>query len=185
MKDRTFNEYIENIRTAEGKYKWSFERLEKLEKQLIKRKKIHMEMPYIVTVESDYYWLDEVDIILRETFRDKHGECEWEECEFSFDTWHIKTGLRASLNAKLSRREEDETDHIKDHFDMIEKRLDKPGNHSHKGIWTTFWIIKTGYDYGYQDFCFKYEVDWLKFLFMNFSFNRMEAHIEKENDDEK
>ena len=181
-----FEEYIEYLKNGKEDYKWP---LEKLDERLVERKKVHKEMPYIVTVASDYYHLDDdVDPVLRDTFGPKHGECGWRECEFSYDTWHKETGLEAELQNKLYPRvkgeEEARTDHIKEHFAMIEKRIDKPGKHCHKGKWTTFWIVKTGYDYGYQDFCFKYEVDWLKFLFMNISFNGIESHIAKENDDE-
>ena len=186
MTDMKFDEYIEYIKTKDEQYQWP---LEKIEERLIERKKVHKEMPYIVTVATDYYHLDDdVEPVCREKFGPRHGECGWRECEFSWDTWHIETGLRAELDAKLyprSKNKNDEgTKYITDHFAMIEKRIDNPGKHCHWGVWTTFWIVKTGYDYGYQDFCFKYEEDWLRFLFMNFSFNGIEAYIAKENDDE-
>ena len=38
---------------------------------------------------------------------------------------------------------------------MVKTRLDDPGDHSHWGIWTSFFICKTNYDYGYEDYCFK------------------------------
>ena len=44
---------------------------------------------------------------------------------------------------------------LDEHFDMIKARPDKPEEHSHKGIWTGYFVVKTGYDYGYQDYCFR------------------------------
>jgi hypothetical protein len=34
-----------------------------------------------------------------------------------------------------------------------------PGEHTHTGIWTMFWVGKTGYDYGIGEFCFTNEAD--------------------------
>ena len=42
-----------------------------------------------------------------------------------------------------------------EHFEMLKHRKDAPGEHSHWGVWRAYFVTKTGYDYGYQDFCFK------------------------------
>jgi hypothetical protein len=38
--------------------------------------------------------------------------------------------------------------------DCFDGRLEP---HSHEGTWTIFWLTKTGYDYGFGDFCFSSE----------------------------
>ncbi len=35
--------------------------------------------------------------------------------------------------------------------------------HSHEGIWTTKWLSKSGYDYGYNEYYFEREQDYKKF----------------------
>jgi len=119
--------------------------------------------------------LDDMNDWCREKFGDKHGECYWRECEWDWDHWHEKTGLEAQLDKELysnsgsrgSRPDRDKDPEawdkwqeigdkiIDDHFKMVEKRIDAPGDHCHWGIWTSHFVCKTGYDYGYEDYCFK------------------------------
>lgn len=184
MTNKTLDEYIEYIKNSEEKYQWP---LEKLDERLIEREKVHKEYPYVVTVALNYYSMDDINDILREKLGDQGGECGWRECEFSYATWHKETGLENQLQRKLyplNKKQKDElairSDYITEHYAMIDKRLDKPGKHSHWGVWTTFWIVKTGYDYGYNDYCFKHDIDWLRFLFWNFTFDSIETHIKGE-----
>ncbi len=39
-----------------------------------------------------------------------------------------------------------------------------PGKHSHEGTWTYVWLGKTGYDYGFTEYCFLNEADRDAFL---------------------
>lgn len=180
--DKTFEQYMEYLGTKKKKYQWPLDGLKNIQK---KRREIWKEFPYVITVAASYYWLDDVNDICRANFGDRYGECYWRDCEFSFDTWFENNKFIDKLDkiekldqgqglSKASKSLSDE------YWKMIENRIDKPGEHWHKGVWTTNYLTKTGYDYGYEDFCFKHEVDWLKFIFLNVSFDSIEAHIEGE-----
>jgi hypothetical protein len=47
----------------------------------------------------------------------------------------------------------------KDGSQWAEWRYKDPGEHRHEGVWTTFWHGKTGYDYGFSEYCFQSEAD--------------------------
>lgn len=47
----------------------------------------------------------------------------------------------------------------KDGSKWAEWRYKDPGVHAHSGVWATFWHGKTGYDYGYSEYCFQNEAD--------------------------
>ncbi len=181
-KDRTFEQYMEYIGTQKKKYQWPLEGLKKIQKE---RREVWKEFPYVITVAADHYQVDEVTNICRENFGDRHGQCWWTECEYSFDVWYEENKFNDKLD-KIEKLDKGQglTKAAKvlsdEYWEMIEERVDKPGEHWHKGVWTTNYLTKTGYDYGYDDFCFKNEVDWLKFLFLNISFDSIEAHIEGE-----
>lgn len=174
-KDKTFEQYMDYIGEQEEKYQWPLKGLAKIQKE---RREIWKEFPYVVTVAADHYWIDDVNNICRANFGDMHGQCWWRECEFSFDVWYEKNNFDELLD-KYEETEEYK-EHANKYWNMIENRIDHPGEHWHKGVWTTNYLTKTGYDYGYEDFCFKHEVDWLKFIFLNLSFDSIEAHIEGE-----
>jgi hypothetical protein len=44
------------------------------------------------------------------------------------------------------------------------KQYTNPGDHEHEGEWSFLWIGKTGYDYGYGEYCFENERDRDSFL---------------------
>lgn len=124
------------------------------------------EFPYVVTYAGDHWGLlYDLESWCRNHLGDEHGECNWDECEFSFETWEQKTGLEKQLDIKLNQikatcddgdlRQKLMSQTIDEHYKMCESRLDCPGDHSHRGVWKSHYVIKTGYDYGYQDFCFR------------------------------
>lgn len=176
---RTVEEFIEELKTKDKMYQWPIERFEKKKPE---RDELHKEFPYVITYKDYYPNLDDIENWCRDKFGDEHGKCKWSGCEWSFDSWHIGTGLRKELDELLynevRRPKNDDSpeyklwdeyhDLIMDaHFDMIKNDLyDKPGEHCHMGTWRSFFIIKTGYDYGYEDYCFKNEEDAVYFKLM-------------------
>lgn len=177
---RNVEEYMEYLKTTDKSYQWP---IESFEKRLPERKKLHQNFPYVVTYPGIYDWLDHMEDWCREKFGNRHGKCSWDDCEFSFDKWYEDNNFDELLHQEQLKncgvrpdREKNKkewdiwhdksSDVIHKHFEMIKKRLDSPHEHSHKGIWTTIFLVKTGYDYGYQDFCFKNEEDAIYFKLM-------------------
>ena len=173
----TLNEYEKNIIALRPDKKWDDDRLNKC---ATVRKTLHARFPYVITYKGHYGpgILDDMDDWCREHFGDMHGECNWSECEWDWDKWHEESGLYKQLNNELYcevERNKDCEIHrewsstiINEHFKMIEEEYfpDQPGEHSHKGTWTSNFIVKTGYDYGYQDYCFENEEDAFYFKIM-------------------
>lgn len=179
---RTVEEYMEHLKTLEEAYHWP---IKALEERKDKRAALHEEFPYVVTYEGCYghgTQLDAMDAWCREKFGDAHGECHWRDCELSWYTWYEKNNFDEELDklidekagkrpAKKKKKAWKEWQKINDvlldeHFKMIEERPDRPEPHSHKGIWTNYFVVKTGYDYGYQDYCFKNPEDAFYFKIM-------------------
>lgn len=162
----TLKEHEKNILALHSTHKWNDDRLNKC---TIERKSNHERFPYIITYKGHYNpgILDEMDDWCHEHFGDKHGECDWRGCEWDWDKWHEESGLDKHLQNELYN----EIEHNKDsdlhsewsstiinvHFEIINEGyfFDQPGDHCHKGVWISRFIVKTGYDYGYQDYCFK------------------------------
>ena len=175
MSQIPIEEYFEKLRKSSPEYQWPLKRAAKEE---TKRDLIHKEFLYVITYSGMYgpgYLLDDMQDWCREKFGDRHGECYWRECEWEWDRWHEEVGLEAQLDKELysnsgSRGPRPDRDKdpeawdkwqeigdkiIDNHFKMVEKRLDAPGEHCHWGTWTSHFVCKIGYDEGYEDFCFK------------------------------
>lgn len=163
---RTVEEYIEHVKTQDEMYHHV---IEGFEKQKPARSAVHNEFSHVVTYSDYFPNLDEMEDWCHNKFGDEHGECKWDSCEWSFSKWHIESGLRKELDTLLYETPKPERDTpefelwgeyhsliLEAHYDMIKNDIiDKPWDHCHKGTWRSYYIIKTGYDYGYQDFCFK------------------------------
>lgn len=165
-------QYFEKLRKGKPEYQWP---LERIGERQTKREKIHEEFPYIITYSGNYgygggWLLDDMKDWCRKQFGDEHGECHWHGCEWDWDRWHRESGLEEELDRDLDARGkrpvekekkalkkwQDVTSKIIDeHFEMMKTRFDAPDDHSHWGTWTSFFVCKTGYDYGYKDYCFK------------------------------
>lgn len=179
--------YTERLKKLDEQYHWP---LENKETRRETRDKIHAKFPYVVTY-SGYYGkfglLDDMEEWCREQFGIADGECLWDECPQSWDTWYKNTGLEAQLDKELAEErkknpkpdeknkkalkkwQDDHTSHdiITKHFDMIAKLEGKPPeDHYHTGKWTAHFVMKTGYDYGYEDYCFENEEDAFYFKLM-------------------
>ena len=168
---KTLEEYMEYLEKQDEKYHWAIKDFKVNRPQ---RVEIHKEFPHVITY-AGYYGcgsiLNEMDDWCREKFGDEHGKCHWRGCEYSFNRWYDENGFEEELyklEYKIAGPRPDRKKKrawnkwqkitgklIDEHFEMIEARLDTPREHSHKGVWRSFFVVKTGYDYGYQDYCFK------------------------------
>ena len=168
MKNMTVDQYMAHLKTQEAQYQWPIKLLDKMGP---KRAAIHAEFPFVITYPGHYgcgSLLDDLEDWCRDAFGDAHGECHWRGCLLSFDYWYKNEGYEDQLDKELYDDMPDKKDKkaykkwerrydkiLNVHFDMIKKHPDAPEDHSHKGIWTHHFVVKTGYDYGYEDFCFK------------------------------
>lgn len=164
----SYENYIEYLKTQDERFHRPIKSFEKIMKRRIKFKK---EYPYIITYEGGYEFHDEIENWCRENISDKHGECGWEECPFGFDYWYRENRFDELLYQKEKQTLGPRPDYedkenwnnwqkdmqilIADHYSEVQGKLNCPGDHSHKGVWKTLWLEKTGYDYGFQDYGFK------------------------------
>lgn len=93
------------------------------------RKSIHDKFPHIVTVQGDYGYFDLAEAWLWDNFGPSDGKC------LDYCSEYPRCPLAFPLDE--------------------EGFSSKPEPHSHEGVWTMHWLRKTGYDYGFGDFCFK------------------------------
>lgn len=182
MTQVSLEDYINRLQKQDSKYQWS---LEKFGEKKIRRQEIQKEFPYVVTYCGHYgpgSLLDDLTDWCREKFGLRHGECQWRECEYSFDKWYHENKFEEEMDRLTDEKAGPRPDRkkkrawskwhkisgevIDEQFKIIEARKDKPEEHSHKGIWTSFFVMKTGYDYGYEDFCFKNQEDVFYFKLM-------------------
>lgn len=152
----TLEEYIKHLKTLDPKFQWP---LERYQNSLLSRSQIHKSFPHVVTCQGHYgegLKLNIMEDWCREKFGHSDGKCNWSKCEMGWEYWYNKMDFESQLEIQLVSCKEHERDQIiEDHFDMIEKHPDQPQEHYHVGVWVPFFVMKTGYDYGYQDFCFK------------------------------
>lgn len=164
----SYEDYVEYLKTNDHD---AHRHVKSFRKCMLRRKKFKKEYPYVVTYEGSYYFHDDMENWCRENISDKHGKCTWDDCPYSFDFWYRENRFDELLyqreKKQLGPRPEYEDKEkwdiwqegvhkiISDHYDKIHDMLDCPGEHSHKGVWETLWLEKTGYDYGFQDYGFK------------------------------
>lgn len=177
-------QYFDRLRKSDSKYHWP---LEREKERRVEREGIHKEFPYVITYCGNYgpdFILDDMQDWCRDQFGNSGGECHWHECPQGWPYWYEKAGLEEILEKELDDNtknnpepsKKDKQAHaaweesgsiiINEHFDMIDKRPDAPEKHSHVGIWAHYFVCKTGYDYGYEDYCFKNTEDALYFKIM-------------------
>lgn len=106
-------------------------------KQDIKRQETHNQFPYIITIESDADNLFNMEEWCWDEFGPKHGKCKREAC------WKLERNVQYKDSVYLLGLQIE--DYIPPHT----------GEHNHTGDWTTVWALKTSYDDGFCDFCFK------------------------------
>lgn len=86
--------------------------------------------------------------------------------------------LATEYISKSSWKDKEGKDHL-----WEEKAYLEVEEHSHEGSWTSFWLGKTGYDYGLGEYCFATESDRDRFLAAEPTFNTGEKY-NKENENE-
>lgn len=169
-----FEEYFRKILKKDKSYHWpiNFFKTHRSERQIL-----HNKFPFVVTMCGYSGAGDDLEVM--ETWCYNHiglkdGICTWYECEHSFDRWYDESNFNdileedlSSLSLKYNKNTSEycikSSKLIKHHFDMIQQKYQKPEIHNHTGDWNIHFIMKTGYDYGYQDFCFKHEHDAIHF----------------------
>jgi hypothetical protein len=75
---------------------------------------------------------------------------EYPTCPLVMETEHMERGTRTDKSGEVLSCEW--------------KRYANPGEHRHEGQWSFLWLGKTGYDYGYGEYCFTREGDRVNFL---------------------
>ena len=137
MKKSSFEEFI-----GKGRKSWVVEN---------KRDQTLINFPFSVIV-TGYY--PESDFAERWCWQ-KFGSPETEDC-LNCHSDYPGCPLVLVTEQIKEYKWEDEIEYIKEYRN--------PGKHSHQGVWTTLWLAKTGYDFGYTEFCFKNEEDYFQFV---------------------
>lgn len=148
------------------------------------------QFPYSVLGEAYHGTFDDIEDIAWKTLGPAHGECskEWQETKDGYchyhcpdididDTLHERwwnawdTGFRKRpwqwilkrLRLKPRNYWRSKYATFEEFFDHV---YEGPENfeHSHIGVWRTQYLIKTGYDYGFQRFEFRRKQDLDDFL---------------------
>jgi hypothetical protein len=111
-----------------------------------KRKLTGDKFPYTAVVEGVY---PEHDFSHRWCWQQfgppEYKEChdhdsDYPGCPIVLATEYIATGTYKGSDGTMK--------------DWQEKRYKQPEKHSHEGDWTTVWLGKTGYDYGFTEYYF-------------------------------
>ena len=119
-------------------------RFENLEKQA-GRQALHAQFPHVVVAEDDHYSLTEMERWCRAAFGHPHGECHYD------DSGTCPDG-EIDPEAPAYYAEHHPGQSI-DPWDLWTY------DHCHVGTWAILYLLKTGYDYGFQDFCFHNPAD--------------------------
>lgn len=141
--------YWKWMMTLPTPWQWPWDDYQKKDKN---RKEIHNKFPYTITLEANTDKLFDMEQWCWDKFGPKSGKCEKEEC------WHdAETNLKYNDSVFLLGLQTE---------DYIPP---DSGEHKHDGDWTTVWALKTSYEAGFCDFCFKYN-DQAVFFKLTFGF---------------
>lgn len=134
---------------------WSEEqrkrRLEYNKKRDENRQGFRQKFPFTCIVQGSYPEVDNANSWCWDNFGFRDGKCEWEHqsdypgCPQVRATMYFTEG---------SYKDKDGEEH---HWK--EKCYKEVPAHEHEGVWTAYWLGKTGYDYGDEEFYFKNEAD--------------------------
>jgi hypothetical protein len=113
-----------------------------------KREWLHQRFPYVVVVEEYYPEKDYTTRWCWQKFGPPHGECFDSYSEYPACPLVLALMQSGDGDSHLSHR----------------RKYDRPEAHSHIGTWTTFWLGKTDYDYGFEEYCFAKQADYDAFL---------------------
>jgi len=110
-----------------------------------KRLAVLADFPYSVVVEGYY---PEHDFCVRWCWQ-QFGPFQTEKCYEYCSEYPACPEVQATKTIRTGKNQ--------DGSEWSEPEYSNPGDHAHQGDWTTIWLGKTGYDYGYNEFCFKLE----------------------------
>lgn len=111
-----------------------------------KRQRLLEQFPHVVTVEGAYPEQDFLAQWCWKQFGPKQCEkcsdagLDYPGCPLVLATEYIQTGWY---------------EHKGQRIEWQEKAYKPVEEHGHSGKWTTLWLRKTGYDYGFEDYCFQ------------------------------
>lgn len=142
MEIKSAEEYIQKLKMMNEAYRWPIERYEK---QLPLLEKAKQEFPHTLTVYADYEEHDIICHFLWETIGPRNGKCIEDFCHL-----HPSCPIFLPIREKYLISINNDGD--------IEDEPDVP-EHYHQGLWTSVWMMKTGYDIGYETYCFINEKD--------------------------
>lgn len=115
------------------------------------RKEAFSKFPYTAVVEGIY---PEHDFSHRWCWQ-KFGSPEYKQChEYGSEYPACSLVLATEYIETGSYKDKDGVEHT-----WKEKRYKEVEKHSHTGTWTTVWLGKTGYDYGFSEYYFLNEAD--------------------------
>ncbi len=115
-----------------------------------RRDAIHQEFPHVVVVEGCCPTTDNAHRWCWDHFGPHHGKCEWE---------HNSEYPGCPLVRATEVVTHGETIDDGKSWPWADKNYHAVPPHDHEGPWSSFWLGKTDYDYGFTEFCFKNEAD--------------------------
>jgi hypothetical protein len=108
------------------------------------------QFPFLAIVEASYPEWDVAHRWCWQTFGPRHGTCDW-----TTEYPACPIILTAEKNMTKVVRAGIEYEH---------SAYSNPVEHSHVGLWTTYWFGKTNYNHGFGAFCFSNESDMSRFI---------------------
>ena len=119
------------------------------------RLEILMTFPYSVVSEGGYPEHDYAGRWCWQHIGPKEGPCdnwhsEYPACPLVLATEYVRSGEYKNPEGKI--------------VPYRRKTYCDPGEHAHQGRWTSLWLGKTDYDYGFQIYFFADEADYGEFL---------------------
>lgn len=123
-------------------FQWPWEDFSSRQKN---RTQTHIMFPFIVTIEGNTDALQHFEEWCWVEFGPKNGPCKKTTC------WENDKKINYDSNSIFSV--------------MLDDHIEPTNSHDHNGQWTTVWALKTTYEDGFCDFCFKKAEDAVLFKF--------------------
>ena len=121
----------------------------------LEREKLLVQFPFTVVATGEYPEHDYARRWCWQNISPENGRCATVHGDYPACPLVLATERTEQVNW----RDKSGNDHS-----CERKRYTEPGNHEHTGEWSFLWLGKTGYDYGYGEFCFRNERDLENFL---------------------
>ena len=116
-----------------------------------KRDEALKKFPFTVIVEGCY---PENDFAHRWCWQ-QFGPPQYEECNDHYSEYP-GCSLVLAIDEYTIKKNYKDSNGVYHEYDFHTR---DPGKHSHDGTWTTVWLGKTGYDYGFTEYYFKSEAN--------------------------